>query len=159
METIHGQLKRAGVPLEHHGYHLQALVTPKSRAIIQKSGIAARVNVFYNKDDHQPWFNIPYAYTPAEDQEKVPGPPVKAENKLQDTPVKAENKTRESEVQKALQEEIRRAAQELIEEQKKAIQLTFEEHKAIIWEIVEEEKRAVKAHTEALGQSVVELGP
>jgi hypothetical protein len=68
METIYEQLNQAGVPLDHYGSNLFALVTPVSRAILEKNRV--EYTVFFNKGDHQTWFNIPLAYPLSQEDKK-----------------------------------------------------------------------------------------
>jgi hypothetical protein len=70
IETIHHQLKRAGVPLDHYETTLHALVTKESREIIENYKDKSEVDVFFNRTDHQTWYRIPFGYIPSEDEEE-----------------------------------------------------------------------------------------
>jgi hypothetical protein len=68
IETIYHQLKRAGVPLDHYGTTLRALVTKKSQEIIEQYKDKSGVDVFLNRNDHQTWYRILFGYSPSEDE-------------------------------------------------------------------------------------------
>jgi hypothetical protein len=64
VESIHAQLEKAGIPLDHHESDLYAKVTPESKAIVEKYEHFNAVTIFSDAHDHTPWYDIPFAFDP-----------------------------------------------------------------------------------------------
>ena len=62
--SIYQELKDAGVPLDHHESDLYALLTVRSREIVQHYEFSKQVKTFRCQTTGDLWYDIPFAYEP-----------------------------------------------------------------------------------------------
>lgn len=62
--NIYEQMKKAGVPLDHHESDLFVKITPRSRQIVQDYEHKENVTVFPHQETKELWFDVPFAYQP-----------------------------------------------------------------------------------------------
>lgn len=63
--TLYGDLLRAGVPIDSHESDLYFRDCEAGRTILARYPEQARIaRKFYSGRDHEPWWDIPFAYLP-----------------------------------------------------------------------------------------------